>query len=295
MVSTTAQTRTFDFDDDKFKAPASEVLPWCQMINPQWSQDGLKPYGLAITLEKASMIGFTPDDNWQQVDYQFGSGEVTRLLIATTPRLLVVRRGPVCIKDRETGISLGRLADHYDTFMSEKLKFKTFTRYLIFLVGKNQKLLHQLPLRLTMSGAAGASFGEAFRSSRAGAVAGGFTVELEKAYAAYRQQPVTARSALFHAHGVFCPVIESVEKGSGTNKALVAATVDYGHPTIENLAEYLIASNSEESAIVCQTFEEYKDFAKEQPKLETAKIDMQQEVPSANELQDEYDFDQAPY
>jgi len=292
MVTTIEQARTFDFDDDKFKAPASEVLPWCQIINPQWGNDGLKPYGLALTQEKANMVGFTPDHNWQQVEYTFGSGEITKLFITTKPRLVVVRRGPVCIKDRSTNITLGRLADHYDTFMSEKLKFKTFVRYLIFLVGQNQKFLHQSPLRLTMSGAAAASFGEAFRSSKAGLVAGGFTVELEKAYAAYSNQPVTAKNALFHAHGIFCPVIESVEKGI-EKKALVAATVDYGHPTAENLTEYLIASDSEESAIACQTFEDYKDFAKEQLKPDS-KLDMQ-EVPSSYDFNDEYDLDEAPY
>lgn len=294
MHTTINLARNFDFDDDKFKAPPSEVLPWCQMINPQWGQDGLKPYGLAITLEKANMVGFTPDDNWQQVEYTFGSGEIATLFITTTPRLLVVRRGPVCIKDRSTGITLGRLADHYDTFMTEKLKFKTFTRYLIFLVGHNQKFLHQYPLRLTLSGAAGASFGEAFRSSRSGLVASGFTVELEKAYAAYRRQPITAKGPLFHAHGIFCPVIDSEEKGIGPNKALVATTVDYGHPTAENLTQYLIASNSEESALLCQTFEDYKDFAKEQPKPETSKSDIQ-EVPRSYDFNDEYDLDEAPY
>jgi hypothetical protein len=293
MLTTMTQSGKFDFEDDRFKDLSSEVLPWCQMINPQYSQDGLKPYGLAISLEKANMVGFTPDENWQQVEYTFGSGEATRLFITTTPRLLVVRRGPVCIKDRATGITLGRLADHYDAFMTEKLKFKTFTRYLIFLVGQNQKLLHQSPLRLTMSGAAGASFGEAFRRSRAGFVAGGFTVELEKAYAAYRQQLFTSKGALFHAHGIFCPIIDSVEKGMG-QKALVATTVDYGHPTAENLTEYLIASTSPESGIICQTFEDYKDFAKEQPKPENSKIDMEQ-APGSFEFQDEYDFDQAPY
>jgi len=293
MLTTITQASNFNFDHDKFNAPPTEMLPWCQMINPQWGQNGLKPYGLAITLEKANLVGFTPDENWQQVEYTFGSGESTTLFITTTPRLLVVRRGSVCIKDRATGITLGRLADHYDAFMSEKLKFKTFTRYLIFLVGQNQNLLHHSPLRLTMSGAAGASFGAAFRSTKTDQVAGGFTVELEKAYAAYRQQPVIAKSALFHAHGIFCPVISSVEKGDG-QKALVAATIDYGHPTGDNLTEYLIAANSDESTLICQTFEEYKDFAKEELKSENAKIDIQ-EVSNSSDFHDEDDFDAAPY
>lgn len=288
MVSSAIYAPSFDFDDDKFKAPASEVLPWCQIINPQWGEDGLKPYGLALTQENASIVGFTPDDNWQQVEYTFGSGEIVPVFITTTPRLLVIHRGPVCIKDRATNTTLGRLVDHYETFSSEKLRFKTFTRYLIFLVGKDKTLLHQSPLRLTMSGAAGASFATAFRTSKNGQVTGGFALELEKAYAAFRQQPFVNKSKLFHAHGIFCPHIASEERGVAPNRALVAVTSDYEHPRADNLSEYLIPTNSEQSAIICQTFEAYKDFAKEQ-KVEAPSIIENDEVA------DEYDFDITPY
>ncbi|PIG91720.1 DUF5895 domain-containing protein [Gloeocapsopsis sp. IPPAS B-1203] len=291
MVSAVMHTPSFDFDDDKFKAPASEILPWCQMINPQWSENGIKPYGLAITQENANVVGFTPDENWQQVEYTFGSGEIAQLFITTTPRILVLHRGPVCIKDRTTNTTLGRLVDHYDAFAGEKLKYKTFMRYLVFLVGKNQKLLHHSPLRLTLSGAAGASFSIAFRTSKNGQATSGFTLELEKAYAAFRQQPFTAKSKLFYAHGVFCPNITSEERGIAPNKALVAVTVDYEHPTAENLANYLIPTSSEESTTICQTFETYQDFAKE-PKLEVALPEIEE---TTLERFDEYDFDAAPY
>lgn len=292
MISSATYAPSFDFDDDKFKAPVSEVLPWCQMINPQWGEDGLKPYGLALTQEKASMVGFTPDESWQQVEYTFGSGEIAQLLITTTPRLLVIHRGPVCIKDRTTNTTLGRLIDHYDTFTSEKLKFKTFTRYLVFLVGKDKKLLHQSPLRLTMSGAAGASFGTAFRTSKNGQVTSGFALELEKAYAAFRQQPFVTKSRLFHAHGIFCPSITSEERGIAPNNALVAVTAGYEHPTAENLNDYLIPTNSHESAIICETFEAYKDFAQEQSKIETPSV-IEDEADSDH--LDEDDFDVTPY
>jgi len=80
------------------------------MINPhgtRWPQarighyPGESQYGRLYT-----------DNNWQQVEYTF-SGEIATIFITTTPRLLVVRRGP-CIKERETGVTLGRLLDHYD-------------------------------------------------------------------------------------------------------------------------------------------------------------------------------------
>jgi hypothetical protein len=45
--------------------------------------------------------------------------------------------------------------------------------------------------------------------------------------------------------------------------------VDYKHPTVSTLTEYLIASDSPESALIAKNFEEYKDFGKEQPKPDT--------------------------
>lgn len=240
-------------------------------------------------------VGFRPDDSWQQVVYEFGSGEATTLHITTTPRLVVVRRGPLSVKDRETGMKLGTLRENYDAFSADKLKFKTFTRYLIFLVGQNRNLLHQLPLQLTLNGAAGASFSLSYCESKQGKVTGGFIAELEKAYAQYRQQPVTAKGSLFHAHGIFCPAIAAQEKGSGANKAWVATSVDYRHPSSETLTEYLIPSSSEESATICRVFEEYKDFGKEKPKLETSKTDIE-EVPSSYVLDnDEYEYGEPPY
>ncbi|MHC5831014.1 MAG: DUF5895 domain-containing protein, partial [Nostoc sp.] len=38
----------FDFEDDKFNAPPSQVIPWCQMINPRYGTDGIQSHGLAI-------------------------------------------------------------------------------------------------------------------------------------------------------------------------------------------------------------------------------------------------------
>jgi hypothetical protein len=262
---------TFDFEDEKFQAPPPEVLPWCQMINPLSGTDGLTSYGLAIKLDNAEAIGFTPDENWQEVDHEFSTGDVEPLYITTTPRLVIVRRGAVCIKNRETGAAIGRLIDHYDEFMADRLKFKTFTRHLIFFVGRDKKFLHQSPLRLSISGVAGASFGNCYRMVKGGQAIGGFTVELEKAYAEFRQQPFAQKGPLFHAHGIFCPLIQPETRGIGANTALVATTVDYEHPMGANFQDYIIASNSEESSMIQETFEQYEDFGQDIPKTEPEK------------------------
>jgi hypothetical protein len=253
----------FDFEDEKFNAAPSQVIPWCQMINPRYGADGMQAYGLAVKLDNAQAVGFEPDSNWQQIEHEFTSGAET-VYITTTPRIVIVRRGPLSVKDRETGNKLGTLRDNYDAFLADKLKFKTFTRYLVFLVGENKKFLHSSPLQLTLHGAAGASFSKTYCEYQQGRPSGGFLIELERSYASYRKQPFTPKGALFHAHGIFCPIIDCEERGIQPNTVLVSSTVDYKHPTVSNLTQFLIASDSQESEIIHKTFEEYKEFGKEQ-------------------------------
>ncbi|MEH2277716.1 MAG: DUF5895 domain-containing protein [Nostoc sp.] len=283
----------FDFEDEKFNAPPSQVIPWCQMINPRYGADGMQSHGLAIKLDNANAVGFVPDDNWQQVEHEFSSG-VETVFISTSPHLVLVRRGPLSVKDRESGLKLGTLKENYDAFLADKLKFKTFTRYLIFIVGENKKFLHESPLQLTLNGAAGASFSKTYCEYQQGKVVSGFVAELEKAYAVYRKQPLTPKGPLFHAHGIFCPIIECEERGIEPNTVLVASTVDYKHPTVATLTQYLIASDSLESAMICKTFEEYKDFGKEPVKSETPKLAMAG-VSNSYVYADEDDFAYPPY
>lgn len=283
----------FDFEDEKFNAPPNQVIPWCQMINPRNGTDGMQSHGLAIKLDNAQAVGFQPDENWQQVEHEFSS-EVETVFISTTPHIVIVRRGPLSVKDRESGLKLGTLKDNYDAFLADKLKFKTFTRHLIFLVGTNQKFLHESPLQLTLNGVAGASFSKSYCEYQQGKIAGGFVAELERAYAGYRKQPLTPKGPLFHAHGIFCPIIECEERGIEPNTVMVASTVDYKRPTVGTLTQYLIASDSAESAIISKTFEEYKEFGKETIKVETPKMEMAG-VSSSYVYADEDDFGYPPY
>ena len=298
MTNTMNPSATFDFEDEKFKAPPSKLLPWCQMINPTLHLDGLKPYGLAVKLEQARASGFTPDENWQPVEHEFSTGAIETMLMTTTPRMLIVRRGPLCVKDRMSGDILGRFSDFAEEYKADRPKYKTFTRYLIFLVGQDQKLLHKTPLRLSLSGSVGAGFGIAYRSSKMGELTG-FTAELEQAYADFRGQAFAPKGPLFHAHGIFCPTFEAVEKGIGNNTAWVADTSDYEHPTASNLADYMIPSNSEESKLICETFEDYKDFGQELVKVEDPKREASTPTSAVNNqayvYEDEFEYPEPPY
>ncbi|OKH33896.1 hypothetical protein NIES2101_39510 [Calothrix sp. HK-06] len=257
----------FDFEDEKFNAPPSQVIPWCQMINPRYGTDGMQAYGLAVKLDNAQAVGFEPDSNWQQIEHEFTSG-VETVYLTTTPKIVIVRRGPLSVKDRETGNKLGTLRDNYDAFLADKLKFKTFIRYLVFLVGENKQFLHEKPLQLTLHGAAGASFSKTYCEYQQGRPSGGFVVELERSYAAFRKLPFTPKGPLFHAHGIFCPIIDCEERGIQPNTVLVSSTIDYKHPTVSNLTQFLIASDSPESQLINKTFEEHKEFGKEQVRPE---------------------------
>ena len=140
----------FDFEDEKFNAPPSQVIPWGLMINPRYGTDGLQSYGLAISRDNAQSVGFEADDNWQQVEHEFSSGEVETIFITTTPKLVIVRRGPLSVQDRETKIRLGTYKDYKEEFLADKLKFKIYTRHLIFLVGEDKKfLLHLCVCRIS--------------------------------------------------------------------------------------------------------------------------------------------------
>ncbi|WP_430794830.1 DUF5895 domain-containing protein [Trichormus azollae] len=263
----------FDFEDEKFNALPSQILPWGLMINPRYGTDGLQSYGLAISQDNAQTVGLKPDNNWQQVEHEFSSGMET-VFISSTPRLVIVRRGPLSVKDRETGMKLGTFKDNYDAFLADKVKFKTFTRYLVFFVGEDKRFLHKSPIQLTLSGAAGASFGKSYAEYQQGRITGGFAGELEKAYAGFQGKTLTPKGPLFHAHGIFCPIIKCEERGIEPNIALVAATVDYKQPTVSTLIDYMIASDSPESEIICQAFEEYKEFGKEVTKPDISKAEI---------------------
>ena len=285
---------SFDFEDDRFNAPPSQVIPWCQLINPRYDDGEMQPYGLAIKADNAKAVGFTPDSNWREVDYAFSTGEIQQLFITNTPRLVIVRRGPLSLKNRETGEKIGTLKDHYDAFLTDKIKFKTYTRHLIYLVDKNKNFLHKSALQLTVNGAAGASFSKAYYDyNKQSRELTGFLGELEKAYAQYRQQPVSAKSGLFYAHGIFCPRIASEERGSGENTALVATTTDYEQPTVDTLSKYLIAADAEESAVITQAFEEHKEFGKENIKVEPPKMAIA--ASSSYTYADDDEFDSPPY
>jgi hypothetical protein len=74
----------------------------------------------------------------------------------------------------------------------------------------------------------------------------------------------------------------------------VASTVDYKHPTVSTLTEYMIASDAPESEIICKTFEEYKEFGKEVMKPDVSKAEISG-VTSSYIYADDDDFAYPPY
>lgn len=264
---TSTSSTVLDFDDAQFDAAPKTYLPWCQMINPRYSKTGLLPHGLAVTVKNAAAVSFSLDaEGWQMLDYSFSTG-VEQLLITSTPRLVIVRRSQTGIKDRATGAVVNVTWDEY---RGDRSKYKTFNRYLVFLLDNNNQPLHEHPLQMTLSGSSNASFGMNYAAMEKGNLIGGFVYDLERAYAGYRKQPHSPKGDLFKAHGVYCPTLEVEEKGTPPNAALVCYTTGYVQPTAANLGNLMIPARSEFSQQIVSVYEEHATFGqpKEQPKAE---------------------------
>lgn len=251
----------YDFEDSRFDAQLN-FMPWAQIINPRFDDQGIKPYGLAIKMSNAQAVGLVPDENFDCIDYQFSSGK-EEVLITTKPRLSLVSKGALYIKERETGIKVGLLRDNYDLFTADKLKYKTYNRCVIFLFSSSGSLLHELPLQITLSGASGASFNKAYAAYERGLLSGGFAYDLQTAYSNFREKRTSAKGQLFYAHGIYCPIFNFEEKVVGDNSFAITTVADYEHPSAANLSQYLIQNGTTESNLIVENFERYKDFGKE--------------------------------
>ncbi|QLE46559.1 hypothetical protein FD723_40820 (plasmid) [Nostoc sp. C052] len=251
----------YNFEDSKFDAQLN-FMPWAQIINPRFDDQGIKPYGLAIKMSNAQAVGLVPDETFECIEYSFSSGK-EEVLISMKPRISVVSKGALYIKERETGVKVGLLRDNYDLFSSDKLRYKTYNRCVIFLFGSNGALLHEQPLQITLSGASGASFNKAYAAYDRGMLSGGFAYDLQTAYSSFREQKPSGKGQLFYAHGIFCPIFDCEEKVVGDNTFAIATVADYEHPTATNLSQYLIRNGTPESNIITENFEKHKDFGKE--------------------------------
>ena len=120
----------------------------------------------------------------------------------------------------------------YDFNKYNKVKHLLYKRVWCFVLDNENKLCHQEPMSLPLSGAAGTSFSCSWLTNKPSRA--GFIKDMEELYASARNIPYKAMGSLFHAHCVFEPIMELKERGTDSNISEVSVVEEYKKPTIAN-------------------------------------------------------------
>ena len=167
--SATTQDLKVERDRDEFDSAAfeeqRELLPYLQMLNHQDPTQS----GFFITLENAEAAHFTPTKEWTEHLAVFQNGQTAEGYRTLTARFLILRKSKLLMFDRESSEFIG----DYQKSRYDRATMVLKNRYLIFLVDKDKRLLHQSPLLFTTKGSFCGSFGETLKQ---------FHGEMSKAY-----------------------------------------------------------------------------------------------------------------
>jgi hypothetical protein len=238
-----------EFDSPKFEG-SDASLPYMQMLN---HPDANKA-GFFITLENAEAVKFQPSAAWQLHTTTFQSGETATGYRSLTASLLVLRQSELMMFDRDSG-------DFIDVFQKSQYDRNIMvlkTRYLVFLVDANQKLLHQQPLLFTTKGALCGDFGEVYQK---------FRREMSRAFGQARNTH-KPRGDRFMALAVMALRVQPVLKGK-EKKSWVCAIADVNHPTADDWLTHFIGYDEATKLKVYAAFDDWADFGKPERELET--------------------------
>ncbi len=226
-------------------------FPYAQVLNEKSTSDS----GFFITTDNLATADWQLPQNQQFHQQTWHSGEKTMGLLIHHPRLIILAQSPMLMFERSSGLNLG--VYNAERYRQSKASIVLKTKYLVYFVDENNQLRHQLPMQLTMKGAAGASFGEHLIK---------FRLELEKAFAVAHHQQIKRKSAEFHAMGIFCIQTEPQIKGEGKKAGWVCSTVNHEQPTQENYCSYFVGFTTLKDRLLTEV-EQYAKFA-QAPSLE---------------------------
>ncbi|KYC34936.1 hypothetical protein WA1_50395 [Scytonema hofmannii PCC 7110] len=219
-----------------------DSIPICQILNEKDTP------GLFVKEKVLGLIGWMGSE--PNYEHTFRSGSVESGVLFKSPKMHVVTKSLRLIEDRETKEILASYETPEGKQLYEELKEKEQvtlrTLYLIYLVGDNQKLLHEIPLILSVKGIAAARFGEALKE---------FRVKLEVAYGRFMKQGYSPKDKRFHSMGIFCPTftasLEPKEATSKEKKSWVAVIGSYAAPNADgsNIRDFLNVEETREQTI----------------------------------------------
>lgn len=216
-----------DFSSPEFQKEAGSSTPFCQILNPKGSRS---EFGFSITELNVERSGFQPPSDWKKSKYKFGgiNGTWEEVYVTQTPRLLILGASNLFIRDREDR----KKTELFDFNKYNKVDHLLYKRAWCFILDSENKLCHQEPMSLPLSGAAGTSFSCAWLTNKPSR--SGFIKDMEELYASTRNIPCKVMGSLFHAHCVFEPIIELKDRGLGSNISEVSIVEEYKKPTIAN-------------------------------------------------------------
>jgi hypothetical protein len=229
-----------EFDSADFEEQR-ESLPYLQMLNHQDSNLS----GFFITLENAKSAHFTPTEEWAEHLAVFQNGQTAEGYRSLTARFLILRKSKLLMFDRENGEFIGE----YKKSLYDRTPMILKTRYLMFLVDKDKRLLHDAPLLFTTKGSFCGSFGETLKQ---------FHSEMSKAYgtATGAKKP---RGDRFMSLSVLAVRVGSVLKGE-KKKSWVCSVESHGVPMIENWRQFFVGYQPELKEHILEQFEAWTEF-----------------------------------
>ncbi|PSB23158.1 hypothetical protein C7B76_01135 [filamentous cyanobacterium CCP2] len=237
-----------EFDSEAFEAQR-ESLPYLQLLNAQDPDQA----GFFITTENMESVNFTPNEEWTPHTTTFQNGATVEGYRSLVARFLILHKSKLMMFDRDSGEFIGVYRKSQYDCSTMILK----TRYLVYLISKDKRLLHETPLLLTAKGAFCGSFGETVEQ---------FRNDMSKAYTAATgaKKP---RGDRFMALSILAVRVQPELKGQ-TKKSWVCSVADYGVPTVENWKSFFIGYRPELKERILTQFDEWADFGNPEREFE---------------------------
>lgn len=210
-------------------------------------------------------VNFNPTEEWTPHTATFQNGATVEGYRSLVARFLILHKSKLMMFDRDSGEFIGVYRkSHYDR-STTILK----TRYLVYVISKDKRLLHETPLLLTAKGSFCGSFGETVEQFRS---------DMSKAYGAATGAK-KLRGDRFMALSILAVRVQPELKGQ-TKKSWVCSVADYGIPTVENWKSFFIGYRPELKEHILTQFDEWTDFGNPERELE-AQVQRQRSPHSA--------------
>lgn len=266
-----------EFDSTAFEAQR-ESLPYLQLLNAQDPDQS----GFFITVENMEAVNFNPTEEWTPHTATFQNGATVEGYRSLVARFLILHKSKLMMFDRDSG----EFSGVYRKSQYDRSTMILKTRYLVYVISKDKRLLHETPLLLTAKGSFCGSFGETVEQ---------FRNDMSKAYgtATGAKKP---RGERFMALSIFAVRVQPELKGQ-TKKSWVCSVADYGVPTVENWKSFFIGYRPELKARILTQFDEWADFGNPARELEaqaqqqrSPHSDQKETNPGNEENFDDFDY-----